>query len=160
MNFTIITPTRASSSISSTSTTTLMDQAAHQKEQKSKLICKAAGWNFQPFVADTYGAMRQDARDFISRLIRKCSHKFAPMDAAEAGRAIWSTVSTAIISRAVQQLCCLASSDSPFGLPLQHLNMRTARTTSSSISIAASPYDIGNNNPQQPSQDARRRISL
>ena len=117
---TIITPTRSSSSIPATSTTTSMDQAAHQKEQKGKRLCEAAGLAFQPFVADTYGAMRQNAREFISRFIRKYSHKFAPLDEAEAGRAIWCTISTAIISRAAKQLCGLTSADSPLGMPLQH----------------------------------------
>ena len=43
IDFTIITPTRASSSAtSSTSTTTLMDQAAALKEQKSQGACAAA----------------------------------------------------------------------------------------------------------------------
>ena len=54
IDFTVVTPTRASAaSTVSTSTTTLMDQAAKQKDQKRQQACEAAGWAFQPFVADT-----------------------------------------------------------------------------------------------------------
>ena len=116
LDFTIVTPSRASSTTSSTSNTTLMDQAAAQKQNKSQLACEAAGWVFQPFVADTYGALRTNARSFISHFIQKNHHKFYPLDEADAGRAIWSTVSAAIISRAAQQLCKLALTDSPFGI--------------------------------------------
>ena len=66
-----------------------MDQAAHQKQVKSRQECEAAGWVFQPFVADTYGALRADARDFVKRFIRQYHQKFYPLDEAEAGRAIW-----------------------------------------------------------------------
>ena len=66
----------------------MMDQAAQQKQQKSRHLCEAAGWAFQPFVADTYGAMRADARGFIPRFIGRYSHRFAPLEAAKAGRAI------------------------------------------------------------------------
>ena len=95
--------------------------------------------------------MRHDARDFVSRLIRKCSCKFAPLDETEKARAIWCTVSTAIISRAAQQLCRLLSADSPLGMPLQQLNLHPARTSSSTISTATLPHNMGNNH-QQPSQ--------
>ena len=100
VDFTIITPNRASSSTSSTSATTLMDKAAMLKNQKSQSACAAAGWSFQPFVADTYGELRADARNFIQRFIKRYKNRFAPLDEAQAGRAIWATVSTAIISRA------------------------------------------------------------
>ena len=69
VDFTII--TRPSSSLSSTSTTTLMDQTGVHKDRKSRQACEAAGWAFQPFVADTYGAMRADARGFTSRFIKQ-----------------------------------------------------------------------------------------
>ena len=155
MDFTVITPTRPSSSLSSTSTTTLMDQAAHQKEQKSRRQCEEAGWAFQPFVADTYGALRADARAFVTRFIKRYSQKFAPLDEAEAGRAIWCTISTAIISRAAQQLCRTTSADRPLGLPLHQLNLHSLRSTSSTISTAATlPLDMGINH-NSPSQDGQ-----
>ena len=36
--------------------------------KKSRTACEAAGWSFQPFVADTYGALRADARGFCGSL--------------------------------------------------------------------------------------------
>ena len=133
LDFTIITPTRASASVSSTSTTTMMDQAAHQKQLKSRQDCEVAGWLFQPFVADTYGALRADACEFVKRFIHEYHHKFYPMDEAEAGRAIWSTISSAVISRAAQQINRLALTDAPLGLPLRLLELRTARSTTSTL---------------------------
>ena len=78
LDFTIITPTRASASPFSSSTTTLLDQAAKQKQQKSRQQCEAAGWRFQPFVADTYGALHAEAREFVSNFISRYHSKFAP----------------------------------------------------------------------------------
>ena len=124
MDLTIMTPTRASSSVSSTSTTTLMDQAAALKEQKSRRACEAGGWGFQAFVADTYGALRADARAFVQRFIKRYHGKFYPLDEAQAGQAIWSAISTAVISRAAQQLCRAALDDSPLDLPIRGLDLR------------------------------------
>ena len=89
-----------------------MDQAATLKEQKSRQACQAAGWGFQPFVADTYGALRADAHAFVKRFIKRYHSKF-PLDEAQARQAIWSTISTAVISRAAQQLCRATMEDSP-----------------------------------------------
>ena len=56
-------------------------------------------------------------------------HKFQPLDEAQAGRAIWCTISTAVISRAAQQLCRLSLTDNPLGLPLQALDLRSTLST-------------------------------
>ena len=86
INFTVITPTLSSAQgASSTSATTMMDQAVTAKERKSKEACRAAGWEFQPFVADTYGAIRSDAPALISRLIHRHHSRFFPLSEAEAG---------------------------------------------------------------------------
>ena len=116
LDFTIVTPIRASavSKTTTTSTTTLMDQAAEQKLKKSQDACRAAGWVFQPFVADTFGALRSDARSFVTRFIKNYHHRIAPNN-AEAGKAVWSAISGAVVSRAAQQLNILSITDSPLG---------------------------------------------
>ena len=137
-----------------------MDQAATLKHQKSHRACEAAGWAFQPFVADTYGALRADARGFVTRFIKRYHHKFHPLDEAQAGRAIWSTVSAAVICRAAQQICRMTLADSPLGMPLQALDLHSARTTSSTLPTAPTrPHDMGIN-LQQPSQDLEAEEEL
>ena len=131
-----------------------MDQAAEQKLKKSLEACRAAGWSFQPFVADTYGALRADARDFVKRVIKRYNHKVQPLDEAEAGRAIWSTVSAAVMSRAAQQLSRLTALDSPLGMPPHALRLHTCRQRSSTLpSTTPRLNDMGINQHQlQPSQ--------
>ena len=130
-----------------------MDQTAAQKQQKSRTICEAAGWSFQPFVADTYGTLRADARGFVARFIKRYHHKFQPLDEAQAGRAVWCTMSTVVISRAAQQLCRLSLIDNP-------LDLRSARSTSSTLPFAPPRlHDMGII-LQQPSQDAEAEEDL
>ena len=137
-----------------------MDQTAAQKQQKSRTTCEAAGWSFQPFVADTYGTLRADARGFVARFIKRYHHKFQPLDEAQAGRAISCTMSTVVISRAAQQLCRLSLIDNPLGLPLQALDLRSARSTSSTLPFAPPRlHDMGII-LQQPSQDAEAEEDL
>ena len=88
IDFTVVTPTRPSSHLTSSSTTTLMDHAAAQKLRKSKEKCQVAGWHFMPFVADCYGALRCDARTFIWRFIHRYSDLLFPLNETEAGKAI------------------------------------------------------------------------
>ena len=126
--------------------------------KKSRTACEAAGWSFQPFVADTYGALRADARGFVARFIKRYHHKFPPLDEAQAGRAIWCTISTAVISRAAQQLCRLSLIDNPLGLPLQALDMRPARSTSSTLPFAPPRLHAMGIILQQPSQDAEEPL--
>ena len=85
-------------SCSSSSTTTLVDQAAQEKQRKSQQACEAAGWAFQPFVSDAYGALRAYARRFISRFISRYHHKFYPLDEAEPAQAMWTTIPVAAVS--------------------------------------------------------------
>ena len=74
LDFTIITPTMASSAtrVTTESKTTLMDQAAEQKNEKCQNACRAA------FVADTCGALLVNAREFVKRVLSatttRCRH--------------------------------------------------------------------------------------
>ena len=57
---------------------------------------------------------------------------------------------------AAQQLCRVFSGDSPLGLPLQQLSLHSLRTTSSTLSTAATlPHDMGIINHQSPCQDGQ-----
>ena len=88
-------PARASAAPTTLSTTTMLDQAAAEKPAAVQ-----AGRLFQPFVADTYSALRQPFLFSVTiRGSSRCRRKWR--------RAIWSTVSAAVIGRAAQQLCRL-----------------------------------------------------
>ena len=147
LDFTIITPTRTSAvkTTTTTSVTTLMDQAAEQKIKKSQEACRAAGWVFQPFVADTFGALRSNARTFVTRFIKNYHHRIAD-DEQQAGKAVWSAISAAAISRAAQQLGRLTIADNPLGMPLNGLALQTSRTLLSTLPLPQSrPHDRGTN---------------
>ena len=129
VDFTVVTPSRASAVArgAATSSSTLMDQTAQLKHHKSRQLCQAHGWEFMPFVADAYGALRTDARDMVSTLIQRHHTKFAPLTEAEVGRAVWSTVSAAAVARAAMQLSRMLQADRPLGMDIDGLNLRTAR---------------------------------
>ena len=132
----------------------LMDQAAMAKERKSKEACRAAGWDFQPFVADTYGALRYDARNLISRLISRHHARFFPLSEAEAGSAVWSAISAAAVSRAAFQLGRLMTMDNPNGMPLHTLNLSTSRQAISTATLPPQQHhSMGIVHPFQPSYD-------
>ena len=99
-----------------------VDTAASNKLKRSKELCEYSGWAFLPFVADTFGALRCDARDFIRQVIARRSARFAPMTPADAGRSIWSAISAAAISRAGTELARLANLDSPLNMPIAALS--------------------------------------
>ena len=113
VDFTVVTPSRASAVArgAATSSSTLVDQTAQLKHHKSRQLCQAHGWEFMPFVADAYGALRTDARDMVSTLIQRHHTKFAPLTEAEVGRAVWSTVSAAAVARAAMQLSRMLQAD-------------------------------------------------
>ena len=58
---------------------------------------------------------------------------FFPLDEAEAGLAIGSTVSSAMVVRAAQQIYRLALTHPPLGLPIRALNFHTVRSKSSTL---------------------------
>ena len=72
VNFTIVTPIRASSNLPASSSTTFLDRTAGVKLRQS-----------QAFVADSFGALRCDPRAFVSSLISQRSR----LSSASAGRA-------------------------------------------------------------------------
>ena len=131
-----------------------MDQAATHKLRKSQLACQAAGWHFQPFVADCFGALRADARAFISRFIHRYHQCFYPLSEAEVGRAVWGAVSAAVIARPAMELGRLTLADSPVGMPLGALNLRTSRLKTSTLPQSPTP-DMGNYMGLSPSQPSR-----
>ena len=153
IDFTIITPTRPSAAaVTSSSSTSLMDQAAQHKQRKYQEACQAAGWLFQPFVADVYGAVRCDARGLITRFIKRFHHRFFPEDEAAAGQAIWSAISSAALSRAAMQLGRLSAADKPMGMAVNMLDLQTSRLRSSTLhSSLRSAQDTGIDTAQQPS---------
>ena len=57
-----------------------------------------------PFVADTYRAIRSDAREFVGRLLAAGEAPDGPQRPAERNRSAWSAVATAVIARAAHQL--------------------------------------------------------
>jgi hypothetical protein len=48
-----------------------MENAHAGKLKKSKNICENSNWDFLPFVANTYGGLRNDANEFVTRLGRE-----------------------------------------------------------------------------------------
>ena len=81
-----------------------MDQATRAKLNKSRALCNTDNWDFEPFVADTYGTLSSDACAMIRHLINRRHQRFEPLTPAETGRAFWSTLTGAVVSRAAMQL--------------------------------------------------------
>ena len=134
IDFTVITPTRPSASHMSSSTT-LMDKAAELKIKKSHDICAAAGWTFLPFVADTFGAIRSDARALVSKIIKKFGTRSLLRSEADAGAAIWSAITSAVMARVAMQLGRLSLLGQPLGMSVNGLDFYTSRgPTAHSIS--------------------------
>ena len=89
----------------------------------------------------------------VSRFILRHHDKCFPLDEVEAGHAIWSTIYSAIVGRAAQQICRLALTDTPLGLPIRALDLHTPRSTSSTLPVVPLlPQDMGINH-LQPSPD-------
>ena len=72
-----------------------MDEAALQKCRKYKKAREKAGWDFRPFTADIFGALRSDARTFVSSVNHRKAGTFAPMEPHEVGQAVWNAVNGA-----------------------------------------------------------------
>ena len=137
IDFTLVTPDRPSAHHACGAV--VMDSAARCKERKSADLWTAAGWDFLPFVGDTYGALRTDARNFVSSFISRYAAKFEPLTVMKAARAIWSTVSAATVARSAMQLSRLATIDKPFGSDVHSLDLLTARSAQTAhASVSAS----------------------
>ena len=76
IDFTVITPVRPSAALGPPGA--LMDSAARAKCRKYRKACDEEGWDFMPFVADTIGAVRSDARSFVGSVISRKTEAFAP----------------------------------------------------------------------------------
>jgi hypothetical protein len=107
VDFTIVTPSirnARNAASASESTGSRLDAAAELKLKKSKEVCTAAGWQFLPFVADTYGALRADARSFVGKLIDSLTEKSKHQPEGKLGLQVWQAISAAAVSRAARQL--------------------------------------------------------
>ena len=108
--------------ISESSMVSRLDTAAAHKDRISARLCAEAGWVFQAFPADTYGALHADSRRIVSRLITKAikANPFAAKSRVASG--IWRAISTAAVGRAARQLAEMAEYDSPLGLNVKILD--------------------------------------
>ena len=80
-----------------------MDAAVSRKIIKYRGICEKAGWTFEPFVCDTYGAMTQNARTTLSLAVKKLKPEDRYYESTSGYAAVWRGVSAAIVSRAAEQ---------------------------------------------------------
>ena len=77
-----------------------------------------------PFAADTFGALRSDARSFIRSLIHRKAGAYASQGPYEVGQAVWRVVSGAAVKMAV-----FSWSRFKCGLPLNMpLGLRVGKT--------------------------------
>ena len=135
-----------------------MDQATCAKLNKSRAPCNTDNWDFEPFVADTYGTLSSDARAMIRHLINRRHQRFEPLTPAETGRAFWSTLTGAVVSRAAMRLNRHALIDRPLGMAFDGLDLLTGRSattrqsTSSTTAIATQQSDMGTESTKLPSQ--------
>ena len=108
--------TRGGSSIRSAE-----DDRAASKMHKYKGLCTTKQWNYQPFVADVYGALSSQARTLLSHYM---DSKLNPTVKANPGvcSEVWSGVSGAIVARAGRQWHRMQSMDTPALLPLNCLD--------------------------------------
>jgi hypothetical protein len=90
--------------------------------KRSETVCARQGWCFLSFVADTYGALRSDARQFVVKLIAKVI-KANPYGRKELlAASVWQAVTSAVVSRAAGQLAAHAEFDEPLGMQLHLLD--------------------------------------
>ena len=154
IDFTVITPVRPSAAPGPPGS--LMDSAARAKCRKYKKACDDEGWDFMPFVADTFGAVRSDARSFVGTIIQRTGEAFTPLLPHEAGQAIWSAVSGAAVHRAASQLSRAALTDNPADMPLALLDLTSVRALRAPVNEAAGtpqpqPKDMGTSTHPLPS---------
>ena len=111
-------------------------------------------------MADTYGALRSDARILISRLVSRGYQRFSPLSEAEVGKAAWCGVSSAAISRAASQLGRLTIADNPLGMKISALNLATCRMKAPILPVSRCQSSTGIVQPLPPSsaRDANKDI--
>ena len=82
-----------------------MDYAAANKLKMYSHLCAAAGWMFRPFVTDSYGGIRADARHMIGQLITRSKKFMTEEESTAYSSSAWINISAASVSRARIQLC-------------------------------------------------------
>ena len=124
---TVISPTLRSdpTRISEHSCSSRLDAAMEAKDRRYAALCEEAGWVYQAFPVDTFGALHAESRQFVGRLIKKAIKANPFADAARTASAIWRGVSAAAVGRAAKQLAQMAEYDSPLGLNLKVLDNLT-----------------------------------
>ena len=106
LDFTIVSPAlRYNSSDASESTLGMnrIDEAAKRKERRYQELCKRAGWDFTPIVADTYGAFRANGRAVIQKIIQRLQRKNRYQDRGKIATQVCRAVAAAAVSRAANQ---------------------------------------------------------
>jgi len=82
-----------------------LDEAAMRKSCKYADACQKEGWVLKPFIVDTFGALRADAKTIVNQIIGQLEGKDYPATiTATVAEDVWRGVSAAIISRATKQL--------------------------------------------------------
>jgi hypothetical protein len=121
-----------------------MDKTAAAKIKMYAHLCAEAGWGFQPFVMDTYGAIRADARHVVHDLITKIRRLTTDEDASKFASKAWAILTASGISRAAIQLATTSK-------VLQSGPSTSLQVTPSATSVAAMGNDIGTDTTSQPS---------
>jgi len=150
IDFTIVTSLRRSDASRLTSSarrcfSELMDQAAADKIRRYGALCAKAGWGFQPFIADTFGAIRADARHFIQRLIQTKKERTDGIEASRFAASLWAMLSEAVVSRAAIQIAHAST----------EIGECAVRTSGSSVL----PSSMGIITPTQPNSSALTPVS-
>ena len=110
-----------------------------------------------PFVADTFGAVRSDARSFVGTIIQRKEEAFTPLLAfpTKLGRRFGAR-SGAAVHRAASQLSRAALTDNPADMPLALLDLTSVRALRAPVNEAAGtpqpqPKDMGTSTHPLPS---------
>jgi len=123
-----------------------MDKTAAAKIKMYAHLCAEAGWGFQPFVMDTYGAIRADARNLIHELVKKIRHLTSEEEATKFATKAWSLLTAAGISRAAIQLTatsrilhCATSSNTIVSTPTPTADTSAGMDMGTDSSLQPSP---------------------
>ena len=86
-----------------------VDKAEAEKHKESDAICEAAGVDFIPVGADTFGALGKDAQDFMCHLFkryaRRTTHDEEVSFPGQLQRECWQRLSVALQKAVATQLC-------------------------------------------------------
>ena len=124
IDLTIVNPLRPSATLPAPESILILDKAASEKTHKYSLLCSQQGWKFIPVVFDVYGASHPNSRGVLKKIIKRLEAKCPVEEKAAAGRLVWSSVTTAVISRAAKQMERVSQADNPAGILLGALSWR------------------------------------